>query len=244
MKTEILFGYHPVKEVIRAGRRRIIGLYAARKQNRKSTELIKLAETRGIAVFSTSAGELAGLSATDRHQGVCAKVGPYPLVDPDTLTGGGTKSEFSFIVMADSILDSRNLGALMRTALCAGAQGLILPKDRSAPPNSTVSKTSAGAMEHLPVSVVTNLVNTINELKHKHYWIIGLDGTASKSVFDIDRPDRAVLVVGGEEKGIRPLVKKNCDLLVSIPQAGPVDSLNASVAAGIAMYVLCQNRGI
>lgn len=243
MKTEILFGYHPVREAIRAGRRPITELYAARKQDRRLAGLLKLAETFDIRIMSASFKELTRMAGTERHQGVCLKTGPYPLVRLADLTAGD-RGSYSCILMLDSIQDVHNLGAMLRTALCAGFRGVVLPKDRSASPNPVMSKASAGAMEHIPIAVETNLVNALNALKPQHYWIIGLDGASPQSVFDADCPDRTVMVIGGEEKGIRPLVKKNCDLLVSIPQSGPVDSLNASVAAGIAMYAMYRKHGI
>jgi 23S rRNA (guanosine2251-2'-O)-methyltransferase len=147
-----------------------------------------------------------------------------------------------FLILLDGIVDPRNLGALMRTAICAGAEAIIIPKDRSAGPSAIVSKASAGALEHLNLVRVTNIPNTIKALKEIGYWITGLDMAADHSLFSCDLSGPVALVIGGEEKGIRPLVRKQCDYLVSIPQAGPVDSLNASVAGAVVMYEIFRQK--
>ena len=159
------------------------------------------------------------------------------------MKGGQQGGEPGFILILDQVVDTHNLGALIRTAVCAGVQAVILPKDRSALPTPAVSKASAGAMEHMKIVQVVNIVNTIKELKQEGLWIAGLDSEGEKSVFDADFTIPTALVIGGEEKGIRPLVKKHCDFLVSIPQKGPIDSLNASVAGAIVMVEVLRQRG-
>ena len=144
--------------------------------------------------------------------------------------------------MLDNIQDPRNLGAIIRTALCVGIQGVIVPKDRSAPPTPAVSKASAGALEHIRLARVTNLVQTIKHCKTSGLWIMGLHKDAAQSIYAADMSGSIVLVIGGEQKGIRRLVKKNCDFLVSIPQQGEFNSLNASVAAAVAMYEAFRQR--
>jgi len=139
-------------------------------------------------------------------------------------------------------VDPHNLGALLRTALCATLSGVIIPKDRSAEPSATVSKSSAGALEHIRLATVVNMVNTIKELKKNNIWIIGLDKDGDQSIYENDFTGNIALIVGGEESGIRPLVKKNCDFLSVIPQNGPVSSLNASVAGAIAIYEAYRQR--
>ena len=139
-------------------------------------------------------------------------------------------------------MDPHNLGALVRTALCVGVEGIIIPKDRSVPPTPSVSKASAGAMEHIRLARVTNMVNTIKALKKKGLWIAGMEKTSNTSIFSSDLTGPIAIVIGGEEKGMRLLVKKHCDFLMSIPQTGPVNSLNASVAGAIAMYEVYRQR--
>jgi 23S rRNA (guanosine2251-2'-O)-methyltransferase len=144
--------------------------------------------------------------------------------------------------MLDNILDPQNLGAIIRTALCVGIDGVIMPKDRSAPISPAVSRASAGALEHIRLSRVTNLVQTIKQCKKSGLWIMGLDKGAEQCLYDGDMTGSLAIVLGGEQKGIRPLVKKHCDFLVAIPQLGAVDSLNVSVAAAVAMYEALRQR--
>jgi 23S rRNA (guanosine2251-2'-O)-methyltransferase len=132
---------------------------------------------------------------------------------------------------------------MLRTALCAGAEAVLIPKDRSAPPSPVVSRVSAGALEHVRLVQVTNLVRALEMLKGRGLWVVGLDRSAAESVFSADFSLKLVLVVGGEGRGMRPLVRRTCDLLVSIPQAGPLDSLNASVAVGIALFEIGRRQG-
>ncbi|UCF91775.1 MAG: 23S rRNA (guanosine(2251)-2'-O)-methyltransferase RlmB [Desulfobacterales bacterium] len=147
-----------------------------------------------------------------------------------------------FLLLLDGILDPHNLGAIIRTALCAGVHGVIIPRDRAASPTPAVSKASAGALEHVRLIQVTNLVRTVQALKEKGLWIYGLDRSGEHSIFASDLTGPLALVIGGEQRGIRPLVKKNCDLVVAIPQVGPMNSLNASVAAAVAMFETFRQR--
>jgi 23S rRNA (guanosine2251-2'-O)-methyltransferase len=141
--------------------------------------------------------------------------------------------------MLDHIVDPQNLGAVIRTALCVGVDGVILPKDRCASPTPAVSKASAGALEHIRL---TNMVQTIQHCKRAGIWIIGLQKEAAQSIYSGDLTESIAIVLGGEQKGIRPLVQMNCDFMVSIPQRGPVGSLNASAAAAVAMYEAFRQR--
>jgi 23S rRNA (guanosine2251-2'-O)-methyltransferase len=170
-------------------------------------------------------------------------VTPYPTLDlSDLISGKNFTASSNFFLLIDNIVDPHNLGALLRTALCATLSGVIIPKDRSAEPSPTVSKSSAGALEHIRLATVVNMANAIKELKKNNIWIIGLDKDGKRSIYDNDFTGNIALVVGGEESGIRPLVKKNCDYLSYIPQNGPVSSLNASVAGAIAMYEAYRQR--
>ena len=244
MKTEIIYGIHPVVEALVAHRRNVYTIYL---QNGKKTgrlaQLASLAANRGVPVKTVGAAGFKTMVGTVGHQGAAAKVDLYPLAAvSDLLKTVQAKDEKHFLLMLDNVLDPQNLGAIIRTALCVGIDGVLLPKDRSAPPTPAVSKASAGALEHILLCRVTNLVQTIKHCKNAGTWVIGLDKDAEQSIYDGDLTGSIAIVLGGEQKGIRPLVKKNCDFLVSIPQLGAVDSLNASVAAAVAMYEALRQR--
>ena len=245
-KTEILFGIHPVLETLRAGRRKISEIYLAKdKRSQRLEDIAALAESFNIPIKKYSPSQLTAMIAGDGHQGAAAMVSPYPAVElNDMFQAAKDQGKPPFLLLADSIEDTQNLGALIRTALCAGVHGIIIPKDRAAPPNPAVSKASAGAMEHILLAQVTNMVNAIGELKENGVWIAGMDGKAQTSVFKSDLSGALGIVIGGEEKGVRPLVKRHCDFLMAIPQSGQIDSLNASAAGAVVMYEAFRQRNI
>ena len=244
MKTEILYGIHPVSEALNAGRRNIYEIYLQKEnKSHRLARLASLAEHRGVRVKTIRSTAFKTLVSGGGHQGVAAKVDLYPLTTvSDILAAAAVKGGPHFLLMLDSVLDPQNLGAIIRSALCAGIDGVMMPKDRSAPITPAVSKASAGALEHIYLSRVTNLVQTIQLCKSKGIWVMGLDKDAGQSIYDGDMTGAIAIVLGGEHKGIRPLVKKNCDFLVSIPQLGALDSLNASVAAAVTMYEALRQR--
>lgn len=246
MKTEMLYGIHPVYEALAAQRRRVYEIYLVKEKNAARFEpILSLAESRGIAQQTIELADFSGLAGTTRHQGVAARVSPYsPTAFSDLVQRVRSRNGDFFLLMLDNILDPQNLGAVIRTALCAGVDGVVLPKDRSAPPSPAVSKASAGALEHIRLSIVTNLVHTIKQCKKNGMWIIGLQKDAPQSIYAGDLTGSIAILLGGEQKGLRPLVEKNCDFLLSIPQQGPVDSLNASAAAAIAMYEAVRQRNV
>lgn len=244
-EPELLYGINPVSEALKAGRRHIKTLYlASGRRDRRVDAIEELAEKAKIAVQRVDGETLEKLTGTRQHQGAALDAGALPGVHPSELLSAAEKGgEAPFLVLLDSVEDPRNLGAIVRTALCAGAHGVILPKDRSAQLSPLVSKASAGALEHLPVAVVTNLAKTMDELKADGLWIAGLDAGGDSSLFGGDFTGPLGIVVGSEGKGLRPLVKKGCDFIVSIPLKGAVDSLNASVAASLVMYEVVRQRG-
>ena len=146
------------------------------------------------------------------------------------------------LLAVDHINDPQNLGAMIRTAHCAGVQGIILPKDRSCPISGTVRKAAAGALEHMPLVQVTNLVRALELLKEKGFWILSLEADAPASIYDLDLRIPLVVVVGGESKGVSPLIRKRSDWLASIPMKGAVSSLNASVACAVVLYEILRQR--
>jgi 23S rRNA (guanosine2251-2'-O)-methyltransferase len=243
LKTEVLYGIHPVKEALAAGRREIFEVcLATGKGSPRGDALRQAAESRGVSVREVLPAQLTSMAGTESHQGVAARVSVFACEDLADVwpPAGGTGPEL--LLALDSIQDPHNLGALLRTALCAGVQAVIVPKDRSAPPTPAVSRVSAGALEHTRLVQVTNLVRSLELVKARGPWVAGLEREARATVFSTDWTMPLVLVVGGEGKGMRPLVTKTCDLLVSIPQAGPLDSLNASVAAAVTLYEIFRQR--
>jgi 23S rRNA (guanosine2251-2'-O)-methyltransferase len=245
VKTEILYGIHPVYEVLSAGRRRIFEVYLVKeKKTGRFGPILSLAESRGISLQTIGPADFKALVGPVVHQGVAARVSPYPLSALTTiLQPDQVGKDRSFLLMLDNIVDPQNLGALIRTALCAGVDGVILPKDNCATPTPAACRASAGALEHIQLGRVTNLVQTIKLCKDKGLWIIGLQKDAQQSIYSGDLTGSIAIVLGGEQKGIRPLVRKNCDFLFSIPQQGPVDSLNASAAGAVALYEALRQRG-
>jgi 23S rRNA (guanosine2251-2'-O)-methyltransferase len=244
VKTEILYGIHPVFEALSAGCRRVYEIYLAKEKNIvRFKPIMSLAESRGISQQTLGTADFKALVGPVVHQGVAARVSPYPLTElTDILQTAQAGDDTLFLLMLDNIVDPQNLGALIRTALCVGIDGVILPKDNCAPPTPAVSRASAGALEHIKLSRVTNLVQTIKLCKNRGLWIMGLLKDAEQSIYAGDLTGSIAMVLGGEQKGLRPLVRKKCDFLFSIPQQGPIDSLNASAAGAVTMYEAWRQR--
>ena len=246
MKDEILYGFHPVYEALRAGRRIFREIYISKQTRNKRIDWIRAAAGRkNILLKDTGLETFQAVTGKVSHQGVFARVTAYPFADAaELLRSVLTAARSPLLLLLDHIVDPHNLGAIIRTASCAGVEGIIIPKDRSAYPSPVVSRISAGAMEHMPLAQVNNMVNFVKKLKDQDFWIVGLDQNAGQSIYRSDLTGAIGLVIGGEEKGIRPLVKKNCDFLISIPQRGLVGSLNASVAGAIAIYESYRQRAL
>lgn len=242
MKTEILFGIHPVVEALKAARREFFEVYLAKDKISKRIETaLSRIESSNISIKRISAARLSTIAQTDMHQGLGARVSPYPTPPVTDILDRPGDGNYFFLLL-DSVVDPHNLGALVRTALCVGIDGVVIPKNRAALPTPVVSKASSGALEHVFLSRVTNMVDIIKTLKEKGIWVAGMEKDANQSLFSSDLTCSLAIIVGGEEKGIRPLVKKHCDFLISIPQIGRVSSLNASVAGGVVMYEAFRQR--
>ena len=245
---EILYGHHPVNEALKAGKRTVSEIWLAReKPSSRRETIVEMATARDIPLTQVPSSQLSTLSGSEKHQGVCARVSGFPYTDLNEMIKGdilGKKdgSPPVCLLLLDCIQDPHNLGALVRTAYCAGVDGVVIPKDRSASPSPVVSRISAGALEHTRLIRTTNLVKAISTLKSTGLWVAGLDRAAGDTLFSTDFKGPLAIVVGSEEKGIRPLVKKSCDMLINIPQKGKVDSLNASVAGGIVLYEVFRQR--
>ncbi len=252
VKTEMLFGVHSVREALKARRRTFFKIYiSGRKTTQRFDDVLCLAKSHHIPVDAVPLDTFEKYLRVDRpfnrypdhHQGIGARVSPYPQVSMSEIVDAVKRDDRPpMVLLLDHIIDPQNLGALIRTALSVGADGVFIPKNRSASPTPAVSRVSAGALEHIRMSTVTNLVHTIRALKQKGFWVMGLDPGAIASIYTTDFLCPLALVIGGEEKGIRSLVKKHCDVLVSIPQTHTIDSLNASVAGAVVMYEVFRQR--
>jgi len=243
MKEEIIYGLNPVLEALRGKRRAFELFLTGAAADRRLEKLLAIAKEKGVPVRQREKGDIARLCGTEHHQGVALRIESYSYAGiEEILDRQKSSGEMGLIVVLDGIQDPRNLGAIIRSAACAGAHGVIIPKDRAVGVSATVEKASAGAVETVPVSQVTNIAQTLDELKKEGYWIYGAVEGASSSLYDQDFSGNMVIVIGGEGEGIRPLVRKRCDHLIAIPIKGGVSSLNASVAAGVILFEIVRQR--
>lgn len=244
-KSDTLFGFHSVYEALKADRRKFYKIFVS-SQKRALTRFEKieiLAKKKNIKIEKAVPDFFDKMTNFANHQGILAKTSFFPVKNASEVTTIIQKRQKPcFILIMEGIEDPHNLGALIRTALCAGVDYILIPKDRCATPSSTVSRSSAGAMEYADIFIITNTASILRSLKENGVWISGLDAKGDTSLFDSDLKGNIALVIGGEHKGIRPGVKKECDFLLSIPNQGNINSLNASVAGGIAMYEAFRQR--
>ena len=234
MTSELVYGRRPVREAIR-GPREVRELWATDRALRAEPWL----RDAGVRVQRKPERELNAEAGTTDHQGVLAWVEPFRYADAHELAAG----DAPLLAVLDSVTDPRNLGAVIRCADGAGANGVVLPAHNSARVTPTVVHASAGAAEHLPVAVVKNLARYLGEIKGPRLWIWAAAGDAETSMWDADLSGGAVFVLGAEGKGLRPLVRRTCDDAVRIPLAGEVESLNVSVAAALLLYEARRQRG-
>ncbi len=236
-------GRNSVIELLKSGKD-INKLFVQRGEKHGSiNEIIKLANKNKIIISEIDKSKLDRMSQTHNHQGVIAIVPPYEYCDVDEiLEVAKEKNEDPFILILDEIEDPHNLGSIIRTAECSGVHGIIIPKRRSATVNSTVNKTSAGAAQYMKIARVNNLNETINYLKERNIWIYGTDAKGSAYYDEQDYKGGVGIVIGSEGFGMNRLVKENCDFLIKIPMKGQINSLNASVSAGIVMYEVMKQR--
>lgn len=242
LHNDVIIGRNCVKEALRSGRAIEKLLVASGSMNGSAKELAATAKEKGIPVKETDAKKLDFLCGGTAHQGIAAiaAVKEYCSVD-DIFECAEKCNEKPFIILLDEIEDPHNLGAIIRTAECTGVHGIIIPKRRSAGLGYTVGKASAGAVEYVNVARVTNICNTIENLKERGVWVFGTDmnGVDSSNI-DFDIP--VAIVIGNEGKGMGRLVRDKCDGIISLPMRGKINSLNASVAAGVVMYDVLRNR--
>ncbi|SBW11491.1 putative TrmH family tRNA/rRNA methyltransferase YacO [uncultured Eubacteriales bacterium] len=239
----VIEGRNAVIEALRAGTN-IDKIYIARGETDAALgHIASTARGKGIVVVEADRRKLDGMSRTHAHQGVIAMaaVREYASVD-DILNAAREKGEAPLVVVCDELSDPHNLGAVIRTAECAGAHGVIIPKRRSAGLTAIVAKTSAGAVAHLPVARVANLTGLLKELKDEGLWIFGSAADGTTPLYQADLKGPAAIVIGSEGDGIGRLVREQCDFTVSIPMRGKLNSLNASAAAAILLYEAVRQR--
>ena len=243
-REDLIEGRNAVIEALRAGRG-IDKIYLAKGETDKALgHIAAKARDAGIVVVQTDRRKLDAMSATHAHQGVIAVAAVKEYCAPeDLLARAEAAGEPPFLILCDEISDPRNFGAILRTAECAGAHGVIIPKRRSAGVTGVVEKTSAGAAEHVAVARVSNLSAAIRELKRRGVWIYGAAASGDRSLWETDFTGPLCLVIGSEGEGMGRLVEEQCDFLVSIPLRGKLDSLNAATAAGVLMYEVLRQRG-
>ena len=240
----LIEGRNAVIEALRAGTA-IDKIYIARGETDATLgHIASTARNKGIVVTEADRRKLDGMSRTKSHQGVIAvaAVREYASVD-DILSAARDRGEPPLIVVCDELSDPHNLGAVIRTAECAGAHGVIIPKRRSAGLTAVVAKTSAGAVSYLPVARVPNIPSLLKDLQKRGLWIFGTAAGGTTALYDADLRSPAAIVIGSEGDGMGRLVREGCDFLVSIPMKGRISSLNASAAAAILLYEALRQRG-
>lgn len=244
MEEEMIAGKHSVTEALRSGRS-INKIWIAENAQKHLTQpIIAEAKKAGVVIQQVDKRKLDQMVPGVQHQGVVAQAAPYAYAEVEELLAAAeSKGEAPFLILLDEIEDPHNLGSILRTADCTGVHGVVVPKRRSAQITATVSKTSAGAVEYVPVARVTNLGQTIDQLKERGVWIVGTDVDADQEMYDSDVFEGPVaVVIGNEGKGMGRLIRQKCDVLIKLPMHGRINSLNASVAAGVVMYEVVRRR--
>lgn len=237
-----IYGINAVTEALKARGRAVewVGM-AKERHDLRLQRLIEDCRRLSVPVRFVQRTELDRMAGNAAHQGVVAVTSAKQYSDLDDVVGA-KRGEYSLVVVLDGVEDPHNLGAILRTADAAGADGIVIPERRAASVTGTVTKVSAGASEHLPIAKVTNIARSVEELKDRNIWTVGLDEHGKQTYDALDYKMDCALVLGAEGKGLHDLVKKKCDFLVSIPMLGKVSSLNVSVAAGVVLYEIVRQR--
>jgi 23S rRNA (guanosine2251-2'-O)-methyltransferase len=242
MKSKLIFGFHAVTARIRHEASSVEEIYIdVERHDRRMQELLRAAKAANVRIVQADDQRLGNMVGTRRHQGVVAKAGELSLARNldellDAIEGP------PLLLVLDGITDPHNLGACLRVADGAGAHAVIAPKDRAVGLNATAAKVASGAAETVPYITVTNLARTLRELKERDIWLIGTTDDAEKTLYEADFSGPAALVMGSEGEGMRRLTRESCDVLVSIPMFGSVESLNVSVASGVCLYEARRQR--
>lgn len=238
----MLYGRNGVREALRAGRRRFVRLLVneGAAGGERLVEIIALARQRGVGVETVSR-EVLDARTPGQHQGVILEASSYPYATGDDLRE--LAEDQTILLALDGIADPQNLGTLLRSAEATGVRLIVIPSDRAALVTPAVVNASAGAVEHLHVSQEVNLTRWLGRAKEAGFWIVGMDGEDAEPLFDTSMRPPVVLVVGSEGTGIRRLVRETCDIIVSLPMMGRIESLNAAVAGSIGLYEIVRDAG-
>ncbi len=242
----VVYGMNPLRELLRAAGEGISELWLGEGGTRASSfaELERLARERGAKVRVAPRAKLDRLAGTDHHQGVVAVVADYRYAEVDEILARAAAAEQPpLVLLLDGVEDPHNLGAVIRSAHALGAHGVVIPRDRAVGVTPAVAKGSAGAVERCPVARVVNVSKTIEALKEAGVWSVALVQDADRQLRDVDLTGPTALVLGSEGEGLRPLVRRTCDLEASIPMPGELESLSVSAAAAIAVYEVARQRG-
>lgn len=240
--SDYIVGRNAVREALRSGRT-IQRLFITNDKVQGSLqEIIGLAKDKGIELRRVDDKQLSKYADGVVHQGVVALAAPVKFADLGEVLQNWSSDKVPLLILLDGIEDPHNMGAIIRTAECCGATAVLIPKRHTAPINATVAKTSAGALESIPLVQVGNVAQTIEELKKQGFWVLGAHMEGQQTLYQADLTSPLVLVIGNEGKGLSRLTKERCDFLVTIPMYGRINSLNASVAAAILMYEAVRQR--
>jgi 23S rRNA (guanosine2251-2'-O)-methyltransferase len=238
-----LTGIHAVREALEANRPLDSLIVVRGSHGNRIEELVRLARQHGVPVRFEERMQIDRSAGMREHQGVVAFVAASPSASfEDLLKPRDQSAAPGLLVLLDGVEDPQNLGAIVRTSLAAGAQGVVIPERRAAGLTDSVARASAGALAHLPVARVKNLSRAMEEMKEAGYWLVGLDERAERHYTEVDLKVPVGIVLGGEGKGLHALVRERCDFLVSIPTKGPVRTLNVSVAAGVVLFEAVRQR--
>jgi len=241
--SRIVFGINPVREALKSSPDEVERVFYCDHPKGEAQKLVNDANKFHIKTSREDKKYLDRLTGESKHQGVAAIVSDFSYSElHDILHICKGSDEAAFILILDGIQDPHNLGAIARSAEAAGVHGIIIPKDRAVGVTSTVEKVACGATQHIKIARVTNIARTIEEIKEADIWVAGLDGDGDTSLYSADLTIDTAFVVGSEGKGIRQLVREKCDFVLKIPMKGKINSLNASVSAGVAMYELQRQR--
>jgi len=241
--VEFVAGRNSVLEALKGGRPINKILVSKGERHGSLREIVGLARSQGLVVQEVEQVKLDAVADGVKHQGVIAMVAPVAYAEiEDILAVAVSRGEPPFIVLLDELEDPHNLGAILRTADATGVHGVLIPKRRSCPLSATVAKTSAGAVEYVPVARVGNVAQTIERLKKDGLWVVGADAEGDKKYYDADLRGPILLVIGSEGQGLGRLTKESCDFMVNIPMRGAISSLNASVACSLLLYEVMRQR--
>ena len=248
--VDVIYGFQPVMAMLeeRGGYYRELILYRGRQKG--VAELTKAARAAGVRIRYRDKKNLDKLAKTSNHQGIVLIMDPAPVISLDDLLGriaakgqgAATSSTPPLLVIADGFQDPRNLGSLIRSAWCAGADGLVIPKDRAVGLTPVVAKAAAGVFGKMPVARVTNMARCLTRIKQAGLWVVGLDMKGEVTLYEVDLDYPVALVIGGEDKGLRPRIASECDVIARLPMAEGAHSLNAAVSGAVALFEVSRQR--